>query len=93
LVFAVYYLHVTKIKKLKIKIKNVAVSFQNLLKNICTEMFNKKYFQFTWRKKNIARKMSFYRNIALSFYRNIACKKRPPEEGLRLTKMKRIVKS
>jgi hypothetical protein len=38
-------------------------------------------FQFT-RRKNIAGKMSFYRNIVLSFYRNIACQNRSSDEGL-----------
>ncbi len=38
-------------------------------------------FQFTW-TKNIAGKISFYRNIALSFYRNIACQNRSSDECL-----------
>jgi hypothetical protein len=33
--------------------------------------------------KNIAGKISFYRNIALSFYRNIARQNRSSDEGLR----------
>jgi hypothetical protein len=33
-------------------------------------------------KKNIAGKMSFYRNIALSFYGNIARQNRSSDEGL-----------
>ncbi len=40
-------------------------------------------FQFTWRK-NIAGKMSFYRNITLSFYRNIARQNCSSDEGLKL---------
>ncbi len=35
-------------------------------------------FQFTWRK-NIARKMSFYYNIALSFYHYFACRVTEPK--------------
>ncbi len=40
-------------------------------------------FQFT-RRKNIAGKMSFYCNIALSFHRNIACENCSSDEDLKL---------